>query len=138
MRLPDIATDYWGLVSAEARHSASPDSFPIPSLEDRTSLVVGQAAKLIFEIEADEEDGTASVSTERMWVIVSGKADEYYFGVLGNQPCTISQSSDFYLREGAEVPFLPSHIIAIATPPQEYTQSVLATQSSSKWPRGVA
>ena len=98
----------------------------------------GQAAKLIFEIEAEEEDGTISTSAERMWVIVTGHVEGGYVGILDNEPATIPSDSEFYLRRGAEVPFRPEHVIAISTPPVEYAAERLATEPVRRWPRNEA
>ncbi len=133
MRLPTISRDYWSLVSGEARHSATPATFEIPSLAERSTLVAGQGAKLIFEIEAEEEDGTVSTSTERMWVIVASRVEGGYIGILDSEPVTIPNDSEFYLCRGAEVPFLPEHVIAIASPPPEYAAERLAANPRNRW-----
>jgi hypothetical protein len=127
MRLPTISLDFWQLVSGEERQKAAPSTFEIPTLTDRSSLTPGQGAKLIFEIEAEEEDGTVSTSTERMWVIVSRKVGDYYFGILDSEPVTIPNDGEFYLLRGAEIPFQSEHVIAVSNPPNEYAERVLST-----------
>lgn len=133
MRLPTLSLDYWQLVSGEARQQAAPSTFEIPTLTERSSLTAGQGAKLIFEIEAEEEDGTISTSTERMWVIVSRKAGNYYFGILDSEPVTVPNDGEFYLLRGAEIPFQAEHVIAISTPPEEYSERVLYTPPVKHW-----
>ena len=130
---PSLANDYWCLVSGEARHKDSPSTFEIPSLAEREGLKPGQGAKLIFMIEGEEEDGTVSTSTERMWVIVTRREADGYMGILDNQPASLSDDSEFYLCQGAEVPFLPEHIISIASPPPEYSAEKLASPPAKRW-----
>jgi hypothetical protein len=138
MRLPTISLDFWHLVSGEERHQAAPSTFEIPSLAERSSLTPGQGAKLIFEIEAEEEDGTVSTSTERMWVIVSRRADDYYIGVLDSEPVTVPNDGEFYLCRGAKIPFQPVHVIAVSNPPEEYAEKVLSSPPVKRWaPRGA-
>jgi hypothetical protein len=48
-----------------------------------------------------------------MWVVVSWKVGEYYVGILQNQPACIPADGKFHLSPGAEVLFLPEHIVAI-------------------------
>ena len=55
MRLPTIKTDYWELRSAEESHAKNGDNFWIPALEARQNIKRGQAARLIFDIEVDDE-----------------------------------------------------------------------------------
>jgi hypothetical protein len=57
MRLPCLNTDGWELRSGEAAHSAHPDTFWMPPLEERQNLKIGQAARLIFDIEVEDEQG---------------------------------------------------------------------------------
>lgn len=133
MRHPTLSRDYWSLASGEARHNAAPETFDIPSLESRRTLARGQAAKLIFEIEAEEEDGTISVSTERMWVIVAQALEGFYMGILDNEPVTVPNDTGFYLARGSEVPFFPEHIIAIDTPPPDYAAERLDATPPHRW-----
>src|SRR5437868_4001837 len=97
-----------------------PDSFWIPPFEQRDALRRGDAAKLLFDIEAHEEDGSVGVQRERMWVIVAERVQGVYLGILDNQPACLELSDKVYLRFGAEIPFLAEHIIDIGHPPAEY------------------
>ncbi|MDC7716664.1 hypothetical protein PQU95_05480 [Vogesella sp. DC21W] len=133
MNQPTLASDYWCLVSGEERHNTSPSTFELPSLADRKSLKPGQGAKLIFMIEGEEEDGTVSTSTERMWVIVTSREADGYMGILDNQPASLPPETGFYLCQGAEVPFLPEHVIAIEDPPAQYSAEKLATPPTKRW-----
>lgn len=94
---------------------------------------MGQAAKLIFDISTVAKDG--AVSGERMWVIVSECVADGYVGILDNESVSCRQNSAFYLRRGAEVPFLPEHVIEIADPPTKHARHVLAGPKSRMWPR---
>ena len=82
MRLPTIEKDFWALVSGVERHEESPDSFWIPPLSERESVQIGQAAKLIFEIEVEAEDGKIELGCERMWVVVSEIRPPHFVGRL--------------------------------------------------------
>ena len=135
MRLPSLEKDYWALVPGEARHTESPDSFWIPPLSERQSLKVGQAAKLIFEIESENEEGKVEKVCERMWVVVSEIDSPYYIGRLTNQPATFDENEEFYLQLDAEVPFLPEHVIDIDQPPEEFLRALFSEQPKGVWSR---
>jgi hypothetical protein len=134
MRLPSIKTDYWELRSAEASHAKYGDDFWLPPLEERQNLKRGQAARLIFDIEVDNE-GTIEVQGERMYVIVSEKIGDTYIGILDNQPACSDFEDDVYLRMGVEVPFLAEHVIDIENPPQDYVEWQLGQKPERIWPR---
>lgn len=136
MRLAAITDNFWQLESGETRHSSSPDTFWIPDRKLRETLTRGDAAKLLFEIEAeDEETGTIVVNCERMWVIVTEKVGDTYVGILDNQPESIDPDCPFYLQQGVEVPFTAEHVINIDRPPEEYVQDVLSRTPKRRWPR---
>ena len=135
LRLPTLAKDGWSLRSGEAAHQAHPDSFWIPPLAERRGLQRGQLAKLIFEIEAEDDAGNPEVNGERMWVMVTERIGEHYIGILDNQPATFEASDEEYLVPGAEVPFLPEHVIDIDTAPEEYVVERLAAAPTRRWPR---
>jgi hypothetical protein len=138
MRLAKLESDFWQLRSGEDAHRAAPDTFWIPALRRRESLKRGQAAKLIFEIEATEPDGTVSSQGERMWVIVAEKIGDIFIGRLANQPVCLEPSDDAYLGIGAEVPFRAEHVIDIDDPPPEYGEGQLAQLPARRWPRDEA
>ncbi len=135
MRLPTFERDFWELRSGEAAHRENPDTFWIPPLEQRQSLKRGQAARLIFEIEGTDEEGNVSVQGERMWVIVSERCGDFYIGLLDNKPASIEPADDVYLCFGAEVPFLPEHVIDIDDPPSDYAEWQLGQEPERRWPR---
>ena len=69
-----------------------------------------------------------------MWVIVSERIGEYYIGILDSKP-SLEPSDDMYLVFGAEIPFLPEHVIDIGHPPKEYQDWQLSQPPERKWPR---
>jgi hypothetical protein len=135
MRLATFERDFWQLRSGEQSHREHPDSFWIPSSSDRQSLQRGQAAKLMFDIEYEEEDGSIAIQVERMWVIVAECVGDTYIGILDNQPACFEPSDDVYLRLGAEVPFRAEHVIDIHQPPQEHVEWQLGQPPDRVWPR---
>lgn len=134
MRLPTLECDFWTLRSGEESHRAHPDKFWIPPAEERHNLHRGKAARLIFDIEADD-DGKVVLNGERMWVIVAERVDELYIGILDNQPATLEPSDDVYLCFGAEIPFGPEHVIDISDPPAGYVEWQLGQKPERTWPR---
>ena len=135
MRLARLESDFWELRSGEDAHAKSPDRFWIPPLEKRRSLTRGQAAKLIFEIEGYDENGTVSTQGERMWVIIAERIGDLYIGILDNQPASLEPNADVYLTIGAEIPFGPEHVINIGDPPADYVAGQLGQPPARRWPR---
>jgi hypothetical protein len=135
VRLAELSRDFWGLRSGEESARKSPDNFKIPSLDARKGLNRGDAAKLIFEIESEDEGGKVVLQGERIWVIVLEQVGPYYIGILDGQPASVEPSEKVYLCFGAEVPFLPEHVIDIASPPTEYVEWQLGQEPARKWPR---
>jgi len=117
MRLAEMSRDFWELRSGEESARKHPDKFHLPSLELRKSLKRGQAAKLIFEIESQDDAGTRIQQGERMWVVVR------------------EQVGEVYICFGAEIPFLPEHVIEIASPPADYVEWQLGQKPERTWPR---
>ncbi len=135
MRIASFDRDFWQLRSGERSHREHPDKFWIPPLSQRRSLHRGQAARLIFDIEGTDKDGRVKVQGERMWVIVAERVGEGYIGILDNQPVCIEPAQGVYLCFGAEIPFLPEHVIDIDDPPTEYVEWQLGQPSARRWPR---
>lgn len=106
----------WTLLSAEARRASHPD-FVLPSLDERMSVGVGQAVKLLFDIETREDGQVVDRGVDRMWVIVRRRAGGRYVGVLDSDP---GRAENLLLRPGDEVEFGPEHITDIDSPPREY------------------
>ena len=121
--IPTLETAGWTLVSAEDRHRASPATFEIPTLQERQTLKIGDAAKLLFDIETKENGKTIDRGVDRMWVIVK-RTQGAYLGVLDSDP---GLADNLDLRRGDTITFQPRHICSIKRPPREY---VLATYGS--------
>lgn len=86
MRLSTSKTDLWELRSGELANSQNPNTFWIPPLEERQNMQRGQAVRLFFDIEVENEEGKLETVGERMRVIVSEKVGDTYIGILDNQP----------------------------------------------------
>src|SRR5262245_13930099 len=97
MRLPNLKDDFWELLSAETQHNRHPESFWIPTAEERHNVQRGMAVKLLFNLKLEDEDGKISYQVERMWLIVSEKIGDYYIGILDNKPASFVPSNDYYL-----------------------------------------
>ena len=135
MRLATFERDFWQLRSGEASHRDHPKTFALPPLEQRQSLRRGQAAKLIFDIETEDESGKTVLTGERMWVIVAERIGEMFIGILDNQPTCVTPDDTSYLRFGVEIPFAPEHVIEIAEPPPSYAEWQLSQPPERIWPR---
>jgi len=135
MRFATLERDFWQLRSGEESHQQHPDSFWLPPLAARQNLQRGQAARLIFDLEGEEEDGSVGVQGERMWVIVAERVGDAYIGILDNQPACLERADNIYLQFGAEVPFRAEHVIDIDQPPAEYVEWQLGQPPDRVWPR---
>ena len=83
------------LIDVEDRHDKYPDTFEIPSSEDRRSLHQGDLVQLFFD------------DKERVWVEVRATGHANYSGVLVNYPVSVD------LRYGDVVEFGPEHVAKI-------------------------
>lgn len=115
--IPAIVPADWGLLDAESQHAAFPDTFPIPSLDERTALRTGDMVKLVFVLDPPPLEGP---NAERMWVEVrSAQPDGSYEGWLTNTPVVITS-----LETSALVAFEPRHVAGIALRRDEVTFDV--------------
>jgi len=105
-----LEEDGWELESAEERHNAHPESFIIPSAQERVNLESGTRAKLLF-LFMNQEEGKPIIDCERMHVIVRASRNGRYDGVLDDAPVTSAA-----LRRGAIVEFGPEHVASIVIP----------------------
>jgi hypothetical protein len=135
MRLPSLKRDFWELQSGEQMHREHPDTFWIPPLDRRQNLRRGQFAQLIFEISGRDRNGNTEVLGERMWVIVMERVGDAYIGILDNELVSIEPAHDVYLCYGAEIPFLPEHVIKIDDEPAEDSEWLLGRKPQRRWPR---
>ena len=107
----------WSLLDAAAQHEAEPDSFPIPSLAERSELRPGDKVKLVFVLDPAPSSGP---NAERMWVEVSrARADGSYEGWLTNEPAVITS-----LRPSAVIGFEQQHVAGIALSEEEVSFDV--------------
>ena len=130
MRNPDFEEDGWTLDNGEEYHAAAPETFWIPPREEREALQPGDYAKLIFRIAVDHEED--DISFERMWVLVRGRVDQTYFGILENEPDAIEENEELWL--GTELPFRPEHVIDII-PADKDSVDLARRPPRRPWPR---
>lgn len=136
MELANFEEDYWQLRNGEESHRESPETFWIPELERRTSLQVGDAAKVILKIECEDEDGKVFIEGERGYLIVSEIVGNKYIGILDFQPvCIEAGRDDIYLCFGVEIPFSHEHVIDIDRPPEDYIEWQLGQKPERIWHR---
>ncbi len=96
------------LIDGLQRHEANPNTFEIPSLEEKQELKAGDIVKLGFEATEEFDDGP---SGERMWVRTTKIKGDDYEGTLSNDPVVIED-----LKHGDKVIFNSKHIISIYEP----------------------
>ena len=111
-----MATAY-RILNAEERAKSYPDTFFIPSLEDRESIEPGSLVKLIFS----GRDSSGRAVNERMWVRVESRgASRVYRGQLDNDPVFLRG-----LRRGDRISFRPIHVTEIITKTGALTATVV-------------
>jgi hypothetical protein len=93
------------LLNVEKRNKRNPDTFPIPELEDRTSLTPGDFAKLHFMMGNGQSENERP--GERMWVEVISRRNDTYMGVLSNDPTVLD------LEYGDLISFTAKHVADI-------------------------
>ena len=134
MRFASLKLDFWELESGEARQAKYGEKFWLPDIELRCGLKVGQLVRLLFAIEAcDEESGEIEVGVERMWVLVSSVGSDFYLGRLINQPAGVEPADDVYLSLGCEVPFRAEHVIDIHEWPEVDVNDFLKNAPYKSW-----
>ncbi|MGV3504715.1 MAG: immunity protein Imm33 domain-containing protein [Adhaeribacter sp.] len=94
----------WELENIEITAKENPETFFIPSKEERDRQKVGDEVRLHFIIKNQQED---EPQAERMWVCITRKKGLFsnYKGVLTNRPLYIKD-----LVEGDEIEFSSKHI----------------------------
>jgi hypothetical protein len=118
VRLSTLEFDGWALVSGVALNEQYPDTFSIPTAEQRSSVIPTDFVKLNFAVAANAVDNDGvSVVGERMWVKVVGAYGPYLWGTLSNQPSF--DGKGIGLEHGSEIIFLPEHIIDIVDAAQQ-------------------
>jgi uncharacterized protein YegJ (DUF2314 family) len=90
------------LIDGVERNTENPDTFWIPSEEEKDTVKEGMLCKLGFETNDCEDCGG-----ERMWVVVTHKTEGGFVGTLRNEPVFLD------LEFGDEVHFQRNNIIDI-------------------------
>lgn len=90
------------LIDGVLRNYENPDTFEIPTLEERQGALEGDLVKVGFECKGEDMGG------ERMWVEIDTAENGHYTGTIANHPFVIPN-----LRFGDEVTFSSKHIISI-------------------------
>ena len=92
------------LENAEERSKEFPDTFQIPSFEERANVKPNNLVKLIFNI----IDNNKILNIERMWVLNKKCENGKYSGILDNDPY-----ADCELKAGDLIEYLAENIIDI-------------------------
>ncbi len=92
----------YALASGTEQHQRYPDSFWIPSPDEKSAVQPGDYVKLIF-VQGDE-----NLPGERMWVKVTSRVGDSLRGTLANEPYALTQLAFNDLIE-----FEDDHIIAV-------------------------
>jgi len=96
-------TEPFTLANTEELNELYPDTFEIPSVDERKNLQLFSFAKVIF----NPTDGERP--SERMWVkVVSINKSGSYIGLLDNEPVVMTE-----LTIGDTIKFLPENIASI-------------------------
>jgi hypothetical protein len=102
----------WNLEDVVAAARMNPETFFIPSFEERCAVEIGRLARLHFVLSSPGPDDPRA---ERMWVEVENRqgvgASTRYRGALTNEPVYIRD-----LRAGDKVEFGPDHIARLLLP----------------------
>lgn len=146
MRLASLNFDLWELLQpeelvadaviggADANHQRSPAAIPYAS--NRQTLKRGEGALLIFMATPDAVAQGMQGRIQRMWVAVAERHGDCYVGILNVHPSGNYADRDFYLSPGAEIAFLPHHIVDINRPPFGFDiKTVLQTDPRRLWQR---
>lgn len=94
-------TTRYTLISGIAINAQYPDTFHVPTDEQRRAVRIGDYVQLMFS-------GHGGAAVERMWVTVTSVDYPHYRGTLENQPC---EPDAFGLTHGDPVAFHARHIV---------------------------
>lgn len=103
LSLGELALRSYGLGDGEELHRSAPDTFWIPSAEERATLQPGQTVKLAFH-----QRWLSPSCAERMWVTIVRRDAGGYVGRLANEPESITA-----LQLGDVVRFTMKNVIKI-------------------------
>jgi hypothetical protein len=104
---PDFRRDGFLLEHAIKMVELYPQSFSIPTAEQRYGLREGDVVKLSFRFVAPDEM-PQDYDIERMWVVVQRREADHWIGRLDNDPRFHSG-----IRSGHEFHFHSDHVIDI-------------------------
>lgn len=147
MDLPTLNRDLWQLLQPEeliadaavgANHQRSPAA--IPYATGNKILKRGESALLMFRIQPTPDEMSPGMMgrIQRLWVAIAERVGDHYIGILGDHPAGGYANRDFYLSPGAEIPFLPHHIVDIGRPPFGFDiNKILQTDPRRLWPRNA-
>ncbi len=103
-KTPTAAVRGWHIVNAEEQHARQPETFELPTLEQRRKLEPNDQAKVIFV--------GPTGSSERIWLsIVAVKEGPVYEGFVANEPVAADLP-----EYGKDITFLPVHVVDIVRP----------------------
>jgi hypothetical protein len=148
MRLSNFYFDLWQLIQPEhlaldENDREAPIDQPrspaaLPYASNLKTLQRGEGAMLIFHMQPTPDEITPGLPgrIQTLWVAVTERCGDYYIGVLTEHPAGNYADRDFYLAPGAEVPFLPLHIVDVYYPPLDFDiEKVLQRDSRRLWSR---
>lgn len=122
--VPKLSDTGWTLLSAESRHLATPEKFQIPGKLQRINLRVGEAARLLFDIETSHDGEVVDRGVDRMWVIVGKVIENGYLGILDSDP---GLAENLKLFRGDILFFGSEHICNIDYPPKDYIEDIYSS-----------
>lgn len=99
-------SERWSLTNGVHMNREHPDTFEIPSIEEKKLIEPGDLVKLGFT--------TRTGWGERMWVRVVSRRRRGYLGTLHNTPVAIPDA-----RPDKKIRFRDEHIIGISRPTEE-------------------
>lgn len=106
--LPTLKKDGFFLESGIQLHADAPTTFWIPSDKAKDNIKPGDIVKLSFAIRTINIDGREELTAERMWVVVSKREDDWFIGILDNQPTCTDE-----IQPGLVLEFRTEHVINI-------------------------
>ena len=104
MSMAKTSPDGWHLIDADAVNRRHPETFEIPSENERRSLRHGDLAKLCFKC----DPAVYGIGAERMWVEVTSIKGRNYIGNLVNDPIAVE-----VLEWGDQIAFSSKHVLDI-------------------------
>ena len=134
IRMPNLQTDRWRIVDAEAPHRSNSKRFTIVPAGARKTLVPGQAVKVILELSCACPEDRWELLRIPIWLLVSERiANGTFFGLCCYGSQTLCPEAAF-LQLGAEIPFKAEHVVEIRSPSAGYGNWIMG-KKCSPWPR---